>query len=773
MKLISCLRIGRGTGRSCVWLLSWLLLLRSAVAVPWLPFGPDGGDARSFAVDPRDPAHLYLGTANGWMYESRNGGAEWRRLALVGKRDDLVLDHIVVDPADPKHVLVATWALGKPDGGLFSSHDAGAHWTPAEALTGQSVLSLAEAPSDPKILVAGTLKGIYRSEDGGEHWALISPAGSNELHEVESIAIDPVDPQVIYAGTWHLPWKTADGGQNWSNIKDGIIDDSDVFSIIVDPQQPATVYASACSGIYKSDNAGALFHKIQGIPSTARRTRVLKQSVADRNTVFAGTTEGLFRTEDAGANWSRMTDPNIIVNDVLIDPADAKHVLLATDRAGILASRDGGVSFEPSNKGFSARQISSYAAMSSRPGTLFVGVVNDKDFGGVFESEAGGLSWFQRSGGLEGRDVFSLAEAPDGVLLAGTSHGIFRLESDAWVRSEVLGVTDIGASRQEKSAPKQTLRAAPVKPSAGAAKPGRPSKTKRPTTSGKPAQHVTARPVLFLLQPPSHASGAGKGKQPKSKPTSSKSPDAKTRAVPATKVRPTQGALGTRPGTRVTALKSAIAQPAAPKVLDGGAFSFARHGDTMLAATLDGLLSSTDAGKSWRPAPGVPTKEWRYIAVAKGVLALADPKSLLRSTDDGQTWTPLDLPAGLTQISAMGVDDSGTIWVGGLEGLFFAPNGSTEWQPWKSFYLRDINSIFFDAEGQRMLVTGNPPSRIVLAIHVPDHATKYWDAGWNLRFARPVGDYLIGATLFDGIVVQPRMVDSPPAATEPHPAGED
>jgi hypothetical protein len=37
---------------------------------------------------------------------------------------------------------------------------------------------------------------------------------------------------------------------------------------------------------------------------------------------------------------------------------------------------------------------------------------------------------------------------------------------------------------------------------------------------------------------------------------------------------------------------------------------------------------------------------------------------------------------------------------------------------------------------------------------------SWWDTGWNLRFMRPVGDHLVGATLFDGIVVQPRMVDS-------------
>ncbi len=742
MKLVSFFRICRGAVRASAWLLPVVLLLRPAGAVTWLPFGPDGGDARSFAADPRDPAHVYLGTANGWMYESRNGGGDWRRLALVGKRDDLVLDHIVVDPSDPKHVLVAAWALGKPDGGLFVSHDGGANWTPAEELKGQSVLSLAEAPSETKVFVAGTLEGVYRSSDGGEHWALISPAASKELHEVESVAIDPIDPQVIYAGTWHLPWKTADGGQNWSNIKDGIIDDSDVFSIIVDPKQPQTVYASACSGIYKSDDAGALFHKIQGIPSTARRTRVLKQSVQETNTVFAGTTEGLFRTEDAGTNWSRMTDPNVIVNDVLIDPADAKHVLLATDRAGILASHDGGVSFESSNKGFSSRQVSSYAAMSQRPGTVFVGVVNDKEFGGVFESEAGGLSWFQRSGGLEGRDVFSLAEAPDGGLLAGTAHGIFRLENDAWVRSQVQGTA---VAPEQKAAPatplKPTMRAAPVKPSAQ-------------TTRGKPIKRQTPARVSAQHGASGHshakAAGAAKGK-------------VNTKMA---------AAVRTKTPVRVKVKAAALPQIAPPKVLDGGAYGFARRGETMYAATLDGLLTSDDAGKNWKPAPGLPLKEWRYVAVAKGMMVVADLKSMMRSTDDGQNWTAMDLPTGLTQISAMGADDSGTVWVGGLEGLYFAAGGATEWQPWKAFYLRDINSIFFDEQGQRMLITGNPPSRLVLAIHVPDHATKYWDAGWSLRFARPVGDYLIGATLFDGVVVQPRMVDSP-STTAAHGGGRD
>ena len=166
------------------------------------------------------------------------------------------MDNILVDESDPKTLLVGTWVVDHPDGGLFISHDAGKSWTSVEGMKGQSIRALSQAPSDAKIFIAGTLKGVFRSEDSGVHWNQITPAGSMDLHEVESIAIDPKDPRTIYAGTWHLPWKTTDGGANWHNIKQGLIDDSDVFSIIIDPTVTSVVYTSACSGIYRSDTGG-------------------------------------------------------------------------------------------------------------------------------------------------------------------------------------------------------------------------------------------------------------------------------------------------------------------------------------------------------------------------------------------------------------------------------------------------------------------------------------------------------------------------------------
>src|SRR5260370_2532947 len=105
--------------------LAALVLLFSSLklnAVNWLPFGPYGGDARAFVADPHDHTHLYLGTANGWIYESHNAGGEWKRLARGGRRDDLVLDSIVLDPANPNRILGGAWGLGSPDGGSYVSH---------------------------------------------------------------------------------------------------------------------------------------------------------------------------------------------------------------------------------------------------------------------------------------------------------------------------------------------------------------------------------------------------------------------------------------------------------------------------------------------------------------------------------------------------------------------------------------------------------------------------------------------------------------------------
>jgi len=395
---------------------------------PWLSVGPDGGDVRSLASDPFNPQRILLGTSAGQVYQSEDAGKTWQRFVRIGKGNDYVVDHIIFDPKQTGTIYVAAWTLESQGGSVFKSDDNGHSWQPLAGMEGKSVRAMAIAPSDPKKLVAGALDGVYRSRNAGETWTRISPESSSEIKNIESIAVDPADPETIYAGTWHLPWKTTDGGKTWHNIKNGVIDDSDVFSIIIDPRQPQIVYASACSGIYKSESAGELFHKIQGIPFSARRTRILKQDSENGSVVYAGTTEGLWKTADAGKTWRRITSPDVIVNDVLVDAGDSNHVMLATDRSGVLSSNNAGASFEPSNTGFAHRQVAALATDPDDQNTLFAGVINDKQYGGVFVSRDQGAHWKQVSSGLAGRDVFALRKA-GAHLLAGTSTGVFEISA--------------------------------------------------------------------------------------------------------------------------------------------------------------------------------------------------------------------------------------------------------------------------------------------------------------------------------------------------------
>lgn len=404
----------------------------------WIFLGPDGGDARSLAYDLGNPDHLLLGTSTGTIFASTNGGATWSRFAHLGEGDNYVLDHIVIDPRNPNILFVSAWNVEDQESGeIFRSRDGGATWVALPGVHQKSVRALGMAPSDSNVLVAGAFDGVYRSRDAGDSWQRISPLNHAEIRNIESVAIDPRNSNVIYAGTRHLAWKTTNGGMSWHHINKGMVDDSDVFSIIVDPADSAVVYASACSGIYKSENAGEDFLKIQGIPFGARRTRILKQDPSNSRVIYAGTTQGLWKTTDSAKTWKQITSPTLVVNEVLVDPRNSSRLLLATDRTGVMVSDNGGDTFSPSNRGYTHRYITTILADKNDPETMYVGVANDREWGGVFSFRLGSNSWRQNSNGLEGRDVFVLKQADNGTLVAGTNRGIFILEvgRKAWTSS--------------------------------------------------------------------------------------------------------------------------------------------------------------------------------------------------------------------------------------------------------------------------------------------------------------------------------------------------
>lgn len=331
-----------------VWLAGALPCLGAEV-LAWTRLGPEGGMVVSLGASA--DGTVYLGAQDGHVFAREFGGngGRWELRGRVGTRTDAVVARLLCDPKVTGHVYAAVWFQEtKAGGGVFETRDGGRSWK-SIGLAGEAVRALELAPSDSEEIVAGTRAGAFRSKDGGKSWERITPEGDEELKNVDSVAIDPRDAARIYVGTYHLPWKTTDGGKNWVVSSAGLIDDSDIMSFRVDVRNPEQLFLSACSGIYRSEDAGGTWTKLQGIPYASRRTQTIVQDAALPSVLYAGTTEGLWVTRDGGEGWRRASPKEWVINAVVVMKG---LLILGTDEQGVLLSRDAGETFAAANEGF-------------------------------------------------------------------------------------------------------------------------------------------------------------------------------------------------------------------------------------------------------------------------------------------------------------------------------------------------------------------------------------------------------------------------------------
>jgi photosystem II stability/assembly factor-like uncharacterized protein len=349
---------------------------------------------------------------------------------------DAVVTAIVADARREQTLFAGAWMrdpLSADRGGVFRSDDGGRTWK-AVGLADQAVRALVQSPSDPDILIAGSLEGVFASQDAGENWARISPVGHPELRNIDSLAIDPRDAEVIYAGTFHLPWKTVDGGKNWNSVHRGMIDDSDVMSLLVDRSNPSRIYAGACSGIYRSDDGAGRWQKVQGIPFSARRTHVIAQDAENARIVYAGTTEGLWKSGNSGATWKRVTPANWVINGVQTAPGHPGRVVIGTNHLGILVSDDGGEKFRASNEGFHHRRTVAMALDSSRSGRVLAVLEGGGD--PLVVTDDDGRTWRPLGQGLSTRQLRHVFATPHGWWASLAEGGLMRYDPHVqrWAR---------------------------------------------------------------------------------------------------------------------------------------------------------------------------------------------------------------------------------------------------------------------------------------------------------------------------------------------------
>ena len=672
-------------------------------AMDWRNTGPSGGDVRALVVDPNDPTRFYFGTLDGQIYTSTDSGQNWRLLYNFN-RPKLFMDHIIVDPRDSRVLYVATHRHKEP-GGFFKSTDGGRTWRESAELKEEALHSLTQSSKNPDLLVAGTNRGVYRSLNAGETWSKYETSATPGLINVETLAVDPRNTDVIYAGTWYLPYKTTDGGRTWFSIKNGIIDDSDIFAIDIDPRDADHVIASACSGIYETHNAGASWKKVQGIPSQSRRTRAILQHPSIPDLVFAGTTEGFWRSTNGGDSWMLTTSKQLEINSITVHPSTPQTIYIGTNNYGVMVSHDGGKNFVPTNGGYSGRFAYSIVPDREQPGRVYATTINTTTGGGFFfVSTDSGQTWQPSMRNMPNILIsYSiLQDERDGnIIYLGTNHGVYRS-------------MDRGASWSPMGAPK----AAP-----GGGK--KPKTTRRGRASAAAAAPATGRSdQVKRAQEALNAAGYDVG-----------TPD---------------GAAGTRTVSAIRGFQAEKGIPISGKLddatltalgLGGGVQTSTPAGKlpastifltdvvNALAPTWDesgraGILAATNAGlyRTFDPAQG-----WEKISFGSGlderITCLSSTmqnqstiwvgtatSGVLVSRDSGRTWRQVPHIPATAPISAIEQDKqrSAFIYVGTKQTLYYSHDGGERWiRRGGNLPYGDYASILINPQNGNEIFVGN------------------------------------------------------------------
>ncbi len=170
----------------------------------WAGWG-GGGYFYTCAFHPTRNGVIYMGGDVCGAYRSDDHGKSWRLInnGLV----DYGVFSLAVHKNAPDTIYAAT------DGGLCKSIDSGASWkllpnTEKGKLRitgekGKSIRCIAIDPGDPKVLFAGSPKGvIYKSVDGGDSWTQVwAPGGDNEPAGTARIQYGKVNG-AYFGGFW-------------------------------------------------------------------------------------------------------------------------------------------------------------------------------------------------------------------------------------------------------------------------------------------------------------------------------------------------------------------------------------------------------------------------------------------------------------------------------------------------------------------------------------------------------------------------------------------
>jgi len=134
----------------------------------------------------------------------------------------------------------------------------------------------------------------------------------------------------------------------------------------------------------------------------------------------------------------------------------------------------------------------------------------------------------------------------------------------------------------------------------------------------------------------------------------------------------------------------------------------------------------------------------------------ATRSSVLVSNDRGATWKQGALPSYVVSIRSAAIASDNQIVIASREGAFRSGDGGATWEHVvNGLPGKDITYVSFDSTHKRLLATSDATGVIFESRDGGRSWQRGPDSGFPLRRVSVIGGRFVGATPFDGVVLQP------------------
>src|SRR5262245_21828117 len=201
-------------------------------------------------------------------------------------------------------------------------------------LSGRAVKTIIDTNRSETLFATleGQKRGIYRSDDYGRSWQIVSQGPAGNLNQ---LVVHPANKQILYAATsagaasGYL-WYSYDGGQNWQGYNLALPKSQLVgISVLeIDPTNPSLLYVGTeGQGLYRVQPE---YDRLERIGDATMEQLYVKDVVLNPNDnqVYAVTTEGLFVIN--GNAWREIKNLPDTAVSLAIDPANPQILYAGT-----------------------------------------------------------------------------------------------------------------------------------------------------------------------------------------------------------------------------------------------------------------------------------------------------------------------------------------------------------------------------------------------------------------------------------------------------------